>query len=738
MRHYNISGRPRDAAISAGVINSYFHTFFPRAARLGAQLRAKGEEPLAWMTQSWLVDLFLDCPAGLDLECPTSNAVATFKAAVRAGDITWHAFPHNAQLSLASPELVKELVSHTHRLDDRLQSPYGARRTLSQRDVVGLPRPLIPALLASNVTAISVGSNGRCLPPNVPLAYRWRDTYAADQRLMDRAPPPTRPRVSVPSGAEILVLNHPYGYGEAEVEAKARNWLQLPGHDEALLYGWQGDNEGPPADMRTLDQIMAFARAAFPDAETVVRSTLDDFVAGVPPHVVSSLPLIEGDLEDTWIQGAAQAPTVMRYHKAIQRGFDSCVADGACIPDGSADVQRNVTRLLSKNVEHTFGLSVSNYGMLQRRHYSNAEFHRARAQNDSTFELFATSWVENWRFGRDAPLAALAAEPTSPLKPFIDAEVDAVRPAAVPSPLNEGFHLMTDPTAVLRGLGGWLDIGLDGTSGAIVHLHDQGAGSEWADTDHPLALLRYQTLLDEDFWQFRAAYLKDGYNGSGANEYGRPNVTRASGGRSATVSPERVLGVYTKSDAVLVEVAFAAELSQLYGAPDSAWLRFSVSPAHKVRMVSIEATLVAKTATRFPDAMYLSFYPTTGGATDTGWWMDKMGEWVSPLEAVDGASKPIHGVLSGVAYSRGRQDGVFIHTPDTSLVNFNSGDGTAATRGEPRPFPMPLIGPLNVSNGVSLPLYANGYWYTNYPAFIPFDGNKVHDDYVWRAALEFY
>ena len=29
MRHHNISGRPSHAAISAGVINSYFHDFFP-------------------------------------------------------------------------------------------------------------------------------------------------------------------------------------------------------------------------------------------------------------------------------------------------------------------------------------------------------------------------------------------------------------------------------------------------------------------------------------------------------------------------------------------------------------------------------------------------------------------------------------------------------------------------------------------------------------------------------------
>lgn len=49
-------------------------------------------------TQSWLVSLYLDCPTGMGLHCPTAPAVAAFRAAVEAGDVYWHAMPHNAQV----------------------------------------------------------------------------------------------------------------------------------------------------------------------------------------------------------------------------------------------------------------------------------------------------------------------------------------------------------------------------------------------------------------------------------------------------------------------------------------------------------------------------------------------------------------------------------------------------------------------------------------------------------------
>lgn len=119
-------------------MNSYFDVFFPGAVALSSELRRAGDEKrLRWMTQSWLVALYLDCPrAELPvLHCPNASAVADFEAAVHRGDIWWHAFPHNAELAAAGSGMIKAGLELTHALDRRFN--LAPKMTLSQRDVPG-------------------------------------------------------------------------------------------------------------------------------------------------------------------------------------------------------------------------------------------------------------------------------------------------------------------------------------------------------------------------------------------------------------------------------------------------------------------------------------------------------------------------------------------------------------------------------------------------------------------------
>ena len=135
-------------------------------------------------------------------------------------------------------------------------------------------------------------------------------------------------------------------------------------------------------------------------------------------------------------------------------------------------------------------------------------------------ELFALSWNENWEFGIDAPLAALAAADaaSAPLVPFAAAELAGLLPPAAPDPIAEGFALV--PAArrarAFARARGWLTIAFDATSGAIVELTDHraapapaaaagaddskakhegevGGGVAWAAPEQPLALLQYTT-----------------------------------------------------------------------------------------------------------------------------------------------------------------------------------------------------------------------------------------------------
>lgn len=59
--------------------------------------------------------------------CPNASALAAFEAAVRRGDITWHAFPHNGEPEMYDASLFDAALNMTFREDDYFGHPH--RRT---------------------------------------------------------------------------------------------------------------------------------------------------------------------------------------------------------------------------------------------------------------------------------------------------------------------------------------------------------------------------------------------------------------------------------------------------------------------------------------------------------------------------------------------------------------------------------------------------------------------------------
>jgi len=236
-----------------------------------------------------------------DLVCPNASALAAFETAVTRGDITWHAFPHNAEPEMYDAGFFTRGLQLTFQEDARSGHPN--RKTLSQRDVPGLTRAAIPLLSASGVKAVSVGENGACAPVNVPSIFVWHDT---------------------PSNTEVLAMYHPRGYGavlpltgepddEPEgIHYDAAGRLHLDRNSDcvevvatgtALCYAWKSDNQGPHEPKEVME-IIANLKQQFPQAETIVPSdSFDDFVDEVWA-ARSTLPALDREIGDTWIQGA--------------------------------------------------------------------------------------------------------------------------------------------------------------------------------------------------------------------------------------------------------------------------------------------------------------------------------------------------------------------------------------------------------------------------------------------------
>ena len=180
------------ADLTAGVVNEYFDVYFPRAAQVGSDLRGNGSEPLQWMTFSYMISLYFDCPAGYQLHCPSNQSLTQVEEAIRAGDIVWPAYPHNAELATADPSMLKFGVKLSHDLASRFD--IDAPTVLSTRDVPGMPRSALSILKEAGVTALSEGMNGRMVAVNVPPAFTWHDPA---------------------TNTSMLTLWHWHGYGNA-------------------------------------------------------------------------------------------------------------------------------------------------------------------------------------------------------------------------------------------------------------------------------------------------------------------------------------------------------------------------------------------------------------------------------------------------------------------------------------------------------------------------------------------
>ena len=78
------------------------------------------------------------------------------------------------------PSLIAAGIALTHELDDSLG--VSRKQTLSQRDVPGMTRGIIPVLKRSNVTGITIGANDGSTPPDVPIGtpFVWKDATSGE------------------------------------------------------------------------------------------------------------------------------------------------------------------------------------------------------------------------------------------------------------------------------------------------------------------------------------------------------------------------------------------------------------------------------------------------------------------------------------------------------------------------------------------------------------------------------
>jgi len=202
-----------------------------------------------------------------------------------------------------------------------------------------------------------------------------------------------------------------------------------------------------------------------------------------------------------------------------------------------------------------------------------------------------------------------------------------------------------------------------------------------------------------------------------------------------------------------------------YGAPSQVWLH--VKGGAKADVLSLDVSLINKTATRFAEAAFVTFDPVQGsGGSGSGWAMDKLGRWISPLAVADGGSMGLSPVNTGILYSKGGGGGggsssssaggsgagtaTTSSTPSQAAeakqqrpsssspsVFFRTMDAAVVKFGEKVPFPTPIHGSADMSQGTHFLLWDN-YWNTNYVFWWPYETKPGcnSDNVLFRFAIE--
>lgn len=463
---------------TVGILNLWFHSHFPRAWEIGQALDAAGGAPrLKFMTQAWIVSMFLDCPNVPGLVCPSPGELANVTKAIAAGYLIWHAFPHNAELELADAGHIGRAINVTHLLDDAL----GQRRktVLSQRDVPGITRAALPVLAAAGLRAVSVGVNGGSAFPQVPRVFSWRDAA---------------------SGATMPAMWHGLGYGGISFE----DAVLLPGLPHALVFDWRGDNAGPyDKPMEAAATWVALA-LTFPGA-TIVASTFDDWLdeLAAAPAALAALPVVTAEIGDTWIHGSVSDPQKHAWLRVGQALVSECVASGVCDPADPA--LRNFSRFFCKNLEHTWGRDEKTW-LKDTTNWRNDQLQAQLAARAPNFMTFVQSWQEQRDWGFTYALQALgdghplAAQLTS-------AFASVYPPLAPPAPGAPGDGWQPLPPGQ-RVTAGRFELAFDGATGALAHLVDTSSGVTWLEDGAGalFGLPHYQTYTETDFALFIANY----------------------------------------------------------------------------------------------------------------------------------------------------------------------------------------------------------------------------------------
>jgi hypothetical protein len=637
---------------AAEVVGKYFSLYIPQAIQLSRQLREeRPEERFRWTIGSWLIYEYM--------ERATPDERKLLEDAIYAGDIVWHGLPFTTHTELMDTTLFRFGLSLAQSLDQRFG---GQTIAAKMTDVPGHTRAMIPLLAESGIQLLHIGVNPAATVPDVPPIFRWRDDATQTS----------------------VIVMYQQVYGAVTT---------LPGTTEAVALMFTGDNLGPPS-MNDVLKIYADLRQQFPGAE-LVASTLDD-VAKTILNSSADLPTMTQEIGDTWIQGVGTDPLKVSKYRELLR------LRNQWIKNGQIDAARltNLHRALIMIPEHTWGMDLKTH-LKDYVNYDTEAF--ARMRSAPNFQKFEASWREQRGYIDDA----LKTLEGSPLYDEAIQHLSAIQPRR--PDVSRYQRVETAQFETDR----WL-MDIDAQTGAIIGLQDKTSERKWADRDHAIGLVRYETFSTADYDRYWNQYIRDREDGD-IRIWAHPdNVKPGMQVADHQSWHPTVQTIYSRLEnnavSILIEATWADE-SRRIGAPETLLIEYTLGSTDDI---GLTVYWFNKPACRLPEAFWLTICPIVDHPDN--WYIEKLGGRISPLDVVSHGGRTLHATTSGFGYlddqyqmTVSMMDAVLVAPGQPSLLDFHNR--------------LP-----DLQHGIHINLL-NNVWGTNFPMW-------YEDDALFRFSIK--
>jgi len=322
---------------------------------LDASMEMPPEERFVWTLPGWPMQQVLD----------RSNPInkARVEMALKNGNFAIHALPITFETEASD----LENLARCFRFSSDISKKYGLElpRDAKMTDVPSHSWVLPTLLKNAGVDFLHLGCNPASKSPELPLLFWWEG----------------------PDGSKLMTMYYAKYYGTDLVSPKGwpfKTWLALIPTN---------DNQGaPPAKevQQTLQKIHELA----PNAKIKIGRISDfyDLLIKEDPD----LPVVKGDMPDTWIHGYMSMPKEVKTSRQTRRDMFALEALNTQLnlwTGSSDDISKMIEKAAENSLlfdEHTFGLAIS-HGQAGHWAYGD-EFKLLRSQG--IYDPIEKSWKE--------------------------------------------------------------------------------------------------------------------------------------------------------------------------------------------------------------------------------------------------------------------------------------------------------------------------------------------------------